>query len=802
MIQRRWFVSGVLTASLWAGPCLAAAVGRPEVAAPSPALSEQRLAGIASVVEQAIREGKCPGAVVLIGHQGKVVYRRAFGERSLVPERRPMTLNTIFDMASLTKVIATTTAVMQLVEQGKILLSAPVADYWPEFKENGKELITVRELMTHYSGLRPDLDLKPDWSGYDTALEAIVAEKPILPPGTRFIYSDINFETLGELVRRVSGEPLDVYCREHIFKPLGMKDTSFKPPASLRERIAPTQFQHGESGPMLWGEVHDPTAYNMGGVAGHAGLFSTADDLAIFAEMLLAGGTYNGVSILSPLTVEKMTTPQTPPNKMVLRGLGWDIESPFASNRGELYDVGSFGHTGFTGTSLWIDPVTKTYVIILTNRVHPDGKGDVVPLRTQVATLVAGALGPASAEQVLASRRSLTGYFELMKGYRLQGLRNGKVKTGIDVLEGENFAPLEGKRVGLIANHTGLASDGRRSIDVLYRAPGVRLVALFSPEHGLAGSAAEGAPVDSTRDAATGLPVYSLFGDVERPTDAMLEGIDALVFDIQDVGARFYTYITTLGYTLEAASKKGMEFYVLDRPNPIDGVDVQGPLLDLDLRSFIGYFPMPVRHGMTVGELAEMYNHENHLDAKLHVVKMRDWQRTDWFDETGQAWIPPSPNLRNLTEEILYPGVCLVEGANVSLGRGTDSPFEMVGAPWINGKELAAYLNGREVQGVRFLPMDFRPLTSNFAGELCHGVQIVLLDRQALEPTEMGVELVAALWKLFPKEFNLDGSRRLIGSTKVLESIRAGRDPQRIWYDWQDALEKFKKLRAQYLLYP
>ncbi len=781
---------------------MAAAGVRPEVTAPSPALSEQRLAGIASVVEQAIRDRKCPGAVILIGHDGKVVYRRAFGERSLVPERRPMTLNTIFDMASLTKVIATTTAVMQLVEQGKILLSAPVADYWPEFKENGKELITVRELMTHYSGLRPDLDLKPDWSGYDTALKAIVAEKPILPPGTRFIYSDINFETLGELVRRVSGEPLDVYCREHIFKPLGMKDTSFKPPASLRERIAPTQYQHGESGPMLWGEVHDPTAHNMGGVAGHAGLFSTADDLGIFAEMLLAGGTYNGVSILSPLTVEKMTTPQTPPNKMVLRGLGWDIESPFASNRGELYEVGSYGHTGFTGTSLWIDPVTKTYVIILTNRVHPDGKGDVVPLRTQVATLVAGALGPASAEQVLASRRSLTGYFELMKGYRLQGLRNGKVKTGIDVLEGENFAPLEGKRVGLITNHTGLASDGRRTIDVLYRAPGVRLVALFSPEHGLSGSAAEGAPVDSTRDAATGLPVYSLFGDVERPTGTMLEGIDALVFDIQDVGARFYTYITTLGYTLEAASQKGMEFYVLDRPNPIDGVDVQGPLLDLDLRSFIGYFSMPVRHGMTVGELAEMYNHENHLDAKLHVVKMRDWQRTDWFDETGQSWIPPSPNLRNLTEEILYPGVCLVEGANVSLGRGTDSPFEMVGAPWINGKELAAYLNGREIQGVRFLPMDFRPLTSNFAGELCHGVQIVLLDRQALEPTEMGVELVAALWKLFPKEFNLDGSRRLIGSHKVVESIRAGRDPQRIWYDWQEALEKFKKLRAQYLLYP
>ncbi len=801
MTHRSGFPRNAVTWCLWAVTLTAAAQG---VAADSaaPVLDERRLAGIAPVVEQAIRDQKCPGAVVLIGHEGNVVYRQAFGARALIPERRPMTVDTIFDVASLTKVIATTTAVMQLVEQGKILLSASVGDYWPEFKENGKELITVRELMTHYSGLRPDLDLKPEWTGYGTAMKMIVAERPIVPPGTRFIYSDINFETLGELVRRVSGEPLDVYCAEHVFTPLGMKDTRFKPPASLRERIAPTQFQHGEGGKMLWGEVHDPTAYNMGGVAGHAGLFSTADDLSIFAQMLLNGGTYDGMRILSPLTVEKMTTPQTPPNKTVLRGLGWDIDSPFASNRGELYEVGSFGHTGFTGTSIWIDPVTKTYVILLANRVHPDGKGDVAPLRTQVASLVAGALGPVSAQQVLDSRRSLTGFFELLKGYRVQGLRNGKVKTGIDVLEAENFVPLEGKHVGLITNHSGLDSAGRRTIDLLDRARGVKLVALFSPEHGLHGSAAEGAKVDSTRDAATGLPVYSLFGDVERPTDQMLQGIDALVFDIQDVGARFYTYITTLGYTLEAAGKKGIEFYVLDRPNPITGGEVQGPVLDVDLRSFLGYFPMPVRHGMTVGELAEMYNHENHLNVKLHVVKMRDWRRTDWFDETGQAWIDPSPNLRNLTEEILYPGVCWVEGSNVSVGRGTDTPFEMVGAPWVNGKELAAYLNSRDIQGVRFLPMDFRPLSSNFAGEVCHGVQIVLLDRQALEPTELGVELEAALWKLFPKDFNLEGSLPLIGSRAVVESIRAGRDPQRIWYDWQEALEKFKKIRAQYLLYP
>ena len=348
------------------------------------------------------RPKKFPGAVVLIGHDGQVVYRKAFGERSLVPERRPMAVDTIFDMASMTKVMATTTAVMQLVEQGKIVLSAPVSDYWPEFKQNGKELVTIRELMTHYSGLPPDLELKPAWTGYDTAMQMIVAAQLNVPPGTRFIYSDINFETLGEIVRRVSGESLDVYCAEHIFKPLGMKDTLFKPPATLRNRIAPTQYEHGESGPVLWGVVHDPTSRFMGGVAGHAGLFSTADDVSTFAQMLLNGGAYNGARILSPLSIEKMTTPQTPPGKTALRGLGWDIDSPFASNRGELFDVGSFGHTGYTGTSLWVDPVTKTYIILLTNRVHPNNKGEVGGVRTAISTLVAGALGPLSAQQILA----------------------------------------------------------------------------------------------------------------------------------------------------------------------------------------------------------------------------------------------------------------------------------------------------------------------------------------------------------------------------------------------------------------
>jgi uncharacterized protein YbbC (DUF1343 family)/CubicO group peptidase (beta-lactamase class C family) len=765
-------------------------------------LDSEKLEGIRSVVEDAISKKETPGAVVLIGHHGRIVYKQAFGHRAVEPRLLPMTTDTIFDMASLTKVMATTPAIMQLFEQGRIRLDDPVTAYWPEFGANGKEHITILELMTHYSGLPPDLDLKQPWSGYAHAMQRIVDVKPIAPPGTRFIYSDINFETLGELVRRISGEPLDEYCARHVFGPLGMKETFFRPLVTHpqdRARIAPTQHQFGRTGKILWGEVHDPTSYRMGGVAGHAGLFSTADDLAIYAQMLLDGGSYRGVKILSPLTVEKMTSPQTPPGATVLRGLGWDIGSPYASNRGELFPVGSYGHTGFTGTSLWIDPLTQTYVVIMSNRVHPDGKGDVIAMREKIATLVAAALGPMSDRQILASRHPLTSADELARGYREPGLRNGNVETGIDVLESESYAPLKGLRIGLITNRTGRDSKGRRTADVLRHAAGVKLVALFSPEHGLYGTADE--KVASTTDPETGLAVFSLYGDVQRPTDKMLAGLDALVFDIQDAGVRFYTYSTTLGYVLEAAAKKGIAVYVLDRPDPINGISVEGPILDPDLKSFVGYYPVPVRHGMTMGELAEMFNGAQNLGAKLHVIKMRGWERSDWYDETGLPWIDPSPNLRSLIEATLYPGVAMVEGANVSVGRGTNRPFELLGAPWIDARRLGAYLNQRGIQGVRFLPTDFKPDSSRFQGEVCHGVQIVLLDRQALDSPELGVELASALYNLFPNAFEIDKTLSLIGSRKAVNAIRAGEDPHAIALGWQADLQQFRRERAKYLLY-
>jgi uncharacterized protein YbbC (DUF1343 family) len=766
---------------------------------PASDLKEEQLTPIKEIVQRAIATDHIPGAVVLIGNQERIIYRQAFGHRALVPRSLPMTIDTIFDLASLTKVVATTIAVMQLVEKGELGLEDPISTYWPDFNTNGKEKITVKDLLTHYSGLRPGLDLKPEWSGYDTALKMIVEEKPISTPGIQFIYSDINFQILGELVRRVCHQPLDEYCAEHIFKPLGMKDTGFNPSSILRQHIAPTQYQHKNWGKMLWGEVHDPSSYNMGGVAGHAGLFSTADDLSLFAQMLLAGGSINGVRILSPLMVEKMTTPQTPPDRRVWRGLGWEIDSPFSSNRSGLPPAGSYGHIGFTGTSIFIDPVSKIYVIILTNQVHPDGRGDVRPLRSQISTFVGASIGPISVEQVLSRQPSLAAYCNFAKGDQRQALESSPVQTGIDVLKANSFLPLAGLRIGLITNHSGIDSTGQRTLDLLHKTSAFKLVAVFSPEHGLSGERDESVP--SSIEPITGLPVYSLYGKVKRPTDKMLKNLDALVFDIQDAGVRFYTYITTMGYTMEVAAKKGISFYVLDRPNPITASWIQGPILDRNLISFTGYFPLPTRHGMTVGELAEMFNAEKKIGVKLHTIKMQGYKRTNWYDETGLPWVKLSPNLRTLTEATLYPGVAMVEGSNVSVGRETDMPFELLGAPWINSGELALYLNNRKIQGIRFVPVDFTPKSPPFKHKTCHGVQMILVDRQTLDSPALGIEIASALHQLYPREFQLHETLGLIGSHEVLQAIQEGQDPKFIVQDYQKSLEQFSKIREKYLLY-
>ena len=752
------------------------------------------------VIQSAIREDKIPGAVLLVGHDGKMVYRKAYGSRAVEPRREAMTPETIFDLASLTKVVATTTCVMRLFEQGKIKLNDPVGKYLPEFSVNGKEDITVRQLLVHYSGLREDLDLKDRWEGKETAYRMAFVEKPAYPPGSRFLYSDINFITLGALVERVSGMPLDEYAAKSVFVPLGMMHTRYRPPASWKSKTAPTEYDDDHA--MLRGVVHDPTARRMGGVAGHAGIFSTADDLAKFAQALLDGGG----RVLAPITVEKMTTPQQPPTATAVRGFGWDLDSPFSSNRGELFPLGSFGHTGFTGTSLWIDPTTNTYIILLTNAVHIKG-GTAIALRTKVASAVAAALKLTVSEREQVRLAKVTGYNESMAAGRRVNSRNGEVKTGIDVLEESDFYLLLGaapsRRVGVLTNQTGVDRQGRRTIDVLANTPRVELKAIFSPEHGVAG-ALDTTDISNSRDATTGIPVYSVYGatDAERrPSLEVVKNLDVLVVDLQDAGARFYTYESTLGYFLEAAAKAAIPVLVLDRPNPITGSLVQGPVSDTGPESFTNYFPLPVRHGMTMGELARMFNAEHDIHAHLYVSPMQGWMRGDWYDETGLAWINPSPNLRSLTEAALYPGVALIEGTNISVGRGTDTPFEVVGAPWINARELAQYLNARAIPGVRFVPVSFTPSSSNYSAQVCKGVNIVLLDRNALDAPELGIELASALQKLYPKQFQVDRMKDLLVNSAVFEALSDGRDPRRIADDWREAIESFQKMREKYLLY-
>ena len=751
---------------------------------------------IDEVMKEAIAAGQVPGAVVVIGHKGRVVFQKAYGYRALVPRREPMTLNTIFDVASLTKVVATTSAIAKLVEEGKVRLNEKVTEYIPEF-QGGKTDITVRNLLTHFSGMRPDIDLEPVWSGHDVGIRMAANDPPTGPPNTRFVYSDINFELLGEIVTRVSGKALPEFVTEKIFRPLGMTDTMYLPPKSLVSRIAPTEIVPGTSVP-LRGVVHDPTARYMGGVAGHAGLFSTAADLSKFAEMMLGNGRRNRIRIFSPLTVRKFTSPQGPVDQPILRGLGWDIDSAYSTTRGDLYPVGSFGHTGFTGTSMWMDPSTDSYIIMLSNSVHPHLKGSIVALRSKIASIAAAGLdirGPAPQIELAQFAPIIPIAMARPKPRVVQ------VENGIDVLLASKFPELQGKRVGLITNHTGITRDGRRNIDAMVAA-GVNLRALYSPEHGLAGREDQ-ENIGNAKDPATGLPVWSLYsGQNRKPNEEMLRDIDVLVFDIQDVGARFYTYACTMANAMQEAARRNIPFVVLDRPNPINGTQVEGPLLDPSLKSFIGCFELPLRHGMTIGELARMINDATEPKAKLQVVKMRGWQRSDWFDSTGLQWIDPSPNMRSLNAALLYPGIGMLEGGKVySVGRGTDAPFEQVGAEWMKGQPLAEYLNNRQIPGVRVYATRLHPTASNFSGKDIEGVRFVITDREVFNSVRLGLELGSAIGKLFPGRMNWQANEKLLGDRGVLKMLEAGEDPVRIEQKYYADLQRFRQKRNQFLLY-
>ena len=743
--------------------------GAPAVVVEGDAVFDTRFAAVDAAILAAIDAGKMPGCVLIVGRHDEVLVRKAYGSKALLPERVPMTLDTVFDLASLTKPLATSTSIMILAERGKIDLHAPASRYVPELARLPG--FTVEQLLTHTSGLPAATPISDyalatldDHSATMQKLGVSLEGKLKAQPGERFLYSDVGFIVLEEIVRRRAGRSLATFSKEEVFMPLGMVDTGYLPGPELRERAAPTEQRDGH---YMQGDVHDPRAWVMGGVAGHAGVFSTADDLALYARAMLGKGALDGHRIVSEKTFDDWTARRDTSSGG--RALGWDKDSRFATHRSTLLSPRAFGHGGFTGTVMWIDPGKDLYAVFLSNRVHPDGKGAVNPLVAELATLAIDA---------------------------------SETKTGIDVLRAESFDRLKGAHVGLVTNASARAKDGTSTLDLLRAASPstLTLSAIFSPEHGIQ-AAAEGKIADGTYH---GVPVYSLYGDRASPTSTTLDGIDTLVFDLQDAGARFYTYASTMKLAMKVAGERGLRFVVLDRPNPIGGAEVAGPVLERALDksgSFVNHHALPVRHGMTMGELARMFADDGQLALRLDVVRMQGWVRREYFDHTGLAWTSPSPNLRSVDEVVLYPAVGLLESTNLSVGRGTETPFEVLGAPYVDGEALARNVKARGIPGLAVEQATFTPTASPHQGKVCHGLRLRVTDRARFEPVRAAVTIALALQELHAADWDVDHVDRMLQSKPALEAIKAGRSADAVVATWSTGLAAFVKKRERFLLY-
>ena len=778
-------------------------------------MNPSKLNEISEEINAWIEDGNIPGAVLWIESRGEV-FHSAYGHRMTFPELEPMTVDTIFDVASLTKVLATAPSILHLLDQGKLSLHDPVEKFIPLFKHGGihekakdktlrKELrsdITILHLLTHQSGLPPAISLQTkEFWGHDEGIARAATIGLLERPGTRFRYSDVNYILLGEIVWRVSGQKIDLYTKENFYYPLGMDRTGYVPTREWIPEIAPTTFIRSYG--IIRGEVHDPTARRMRGVAGHAGLFSTAGDIAKFCRLFLKGGTLGDTRIFSEKAVKLATRPHTPQELEAPRGLGWDIGSSFSYHRGEKFPLEGFGHTGWTGTSIWVDPASETFVILLANRNHPSESGSIKKLRIKIATLAAEAVGYT---KIVPDPSSTPTSAENESGDCFAQTAAGDPKdvlNGIDVLEADGFKKLAGMKVGLITNHTGINRDRRSTIDLLANAPNVNLVRLFSPEHGIRGTL-ETDTVDDGKDDRTGLPVISLYQSKDRkPSAEELGGLDALVFDIQDIGCRFYTYISTMGLAMEAANEHGKKFVVLDRVNPIGGEVFDGPIRTGQGNDFVAFHDVPVIHGMTAGELAKMFKAERGLDKlSLEVIPLRGWKRSMRFDETKLPWINPSPNIRSLTEALLYPGIGLLEFSNLSVGRGTTTPFEVVGAPWITEGRLMDRLAGEELPGIRFLPIRFTPKSSVYRGEDCGGVRMTITDRSKLNSIDVGLAIGRAILRDYPNTFNLkEKGNILLRHPDTHSKWIKGSSTKSMRRSWDKSLKRFGKRRQNFLIY-
>jgi uncharacterized protein YbbC (DUF1343 family)/CubicO group peptidase (beta-lactamase class C family) len=728
-------------------------------------------AALESALAEAVSSASAPGAVALIGGRSGTDFAEAFGWRQVAPEQKPATLDTLYDLASLTKVVATTTAVLLLWEDGVLDLDLPASDFvpFPAFKR-----FTLRQLLTHTSGLVAGKPYYKEATSIDEMLALYAALPPEWPAGNRWRYSDAGFMILGRVVELAARDSLDAFCRKRIFKPLGMERTGFKPPAAWTADCAATENCPWR-GKLLRGEVHDENAYAVGGVSGHAGLFSNAGDLGRFCRGLLSG------RLLKPETIEEMTRlGQVPFHPS--QGLGWWLDSWTGDPRsgksvGFLPVRAAFGMSGWTGTSLWMDRSSGRYVVLLSNTCHPSRAArDNDSLRRTFHTAVA--------------RRYYPGRFA--------------AHTGLDRLVYEDFAALRGKRIGLLTHHAAVDQFGRHILDVLALAPDVFVQRLYSPEHGFQGTAEAGAKVASSRFGA--VPVISLYGDRKAPSPEELESIDCFVVDLQDVGSRYYTYVATMKDCLAACARAGKPVLILDRPNPVGGEVLEGPIATVTDRA-VCWGPVPVRHGMTLGELATFFALTEFAGARpeIRVSAADGWPRAHHFRQCDLPWVAPSPNMPSPETALLYVGTCLFEGTNLNEGRGTDTPFAIIGAPWLDAKKIVKAIAPEDAPGCRLLPVEYTPRAiagkaSNpvYRDQKCEGVRIEIRDPHAVRAFTLATALLTAIRREHGRQFEWkDSFDVLAGSDDLRRRIESGQSAAEIVAAYAPALEALSRQRPR-----